>query len=46
MLIRALERTALLHDVHWPTAEAVRNRSIAIGGQRPDVQHRANAGGP
>ena len=41
MLIRVLERTALLHDVHWPSAEAVRNRSLGIGTQ-PPAQHRAN----
>jgi stearoyl-CoA desaturase (Delta-9 desaturase) len=35
MLIRGLERMALLRDVHWPTPEAVRRRTLATGGQRP-----------
>jgi stearoyl-CoA desaturase (Delta-9 desaturase) len=31
MLIRAFEWMTLLHDVHWPTAEEVRNRRLANG---------------
>jgi stearoyl-CoA desaturase (Delta-9 desaturase) len=31
-IIRAFERMALLHDVHWPTPEAVRYRSLPTGG--------------
>jgi stearoyl-CoA desaturase (delta-9 desaturase) len=45
MLIRAFERMALFHDVHWPSAQAVRSRRASVGGQR-GLQHRANAGRP
>jgi stearoyl-CoA desaturase (delta-9 desaturase) len=30
-LIRAFERVTLARDLHWPTPEAVRNRSVANG---------------
>ena len=39
MLIRAFESMTLLHDVHWPTAEEVRNRRLASG-----RRHRENVG--
>lgn len=31
MLIRAFERVSWAHDLHWPTPEAVRSRSVANG---------------
>ncbi len=39
MLIRAFERMTLLHDVHWPTPEEVRNRRVTNG-----RRHRENVG--
>ena len=39
VLIRAFERMTLLHDVHWPTPEAVQKRRLANG-----RRHRENAG--
>ena len=31
MLIRAFERMSLAHDLHWPTPDAIRTRSVANG---------------
>ena len=39
VLIRAFERMTLLHNVHWPTPEAVQKRRLANG-----RRHRENAG--
>ena len=36
MLIRAFERMTLLHDVHWPTPEAISNRRLANGRRHRD----------